>query len=206
MINLKGIKNIIFDLGNVIVDIDFERTVQAFQELGGDKIDLNLENYMDHPVFGAIEKGEITPAQFRDEIRRMLQKDVSDEAIDKAWGAVIINTDQERIDLIKALGKNYRLFILSNTDAIHIARATSIFKNNFGLDMESLFEKCYYSHELAMEKPGLEIYKAVLNDARLAAKETVFIDDKKDNIEAALALDIQAYYLDAGKEALTSLF
>lgn len=206
MINLEGIKNIIFDLGNVIVDIDFELTVQAFQKLGGDKIDLNLENYMDHPIFGAIEKGEITPAQFRDEIRRMLQKEVSDEQIDQAWGAVIINTDQARIDLIKKLSTDYRLFILSNTDAIHIARATAIFKNNFNIDMEALFEKCYYSHDLAMEKPGLEIYKTVLNDAGMLAKETVFIDDKEDNVEAALSLDIQAYHLDTEKDSLCSLF
>ncbi len=207
MIDLNGIKNIIFDLGNVIVDIDFNLTVEAFQALGGGKIDLNLENYMDHPIFGAIEKGQITAAEFRNEIRFMLgNESVSDEEVDKAWAAVIINSDNERIDLIKELGKKYRLFILSNTDEIHIAHAKNIIRKNFGVEMESLFEKCYYSHELAMEKPGLEIYNSVIADAGLVPEETLFIDDKNDNIEAANHLGIKGYHLDPQGPTFPSLF
>lgn len=207
MINLSGIKNIIFDLGNVIIDIDFKRSVEAFQALGGDKINLNLENYMDHPIFGAIEKGEISTDEFRQEIRQMLNnKNLTDETIDQAWSALIINSDKERIDLIKALGKKYRLFILSNTDEIHITKAKRIIHKNFNVEIEELFEKCYYSHELALEKPGLEIYKTVLQDANIQAKESVFIDDKLDNIEAALSLGIKAYHLDIEQGTFPSLF
>lgn len=206
MSEFKNIKNIIFDLGNVLCDIDFKRTVDAFQTLGGDKIDLNLENYMDHPIFGGIEKGEISAAQFRDQIREMLQSDASDDIIDEAWSAVIVKSDIERIKLIKSLRKNYRIFILSNTDEIHIARATQLFKDDFDIDFFGLFEKCYYSHELALEKPGFEIYNTVLADAGIKAEETLFIDDKADNIEAAKQLGIMSYLFDNKKEKLEEIF
>ena len=206
MVDLSGIKNIIFDLGNVVIDIDFNLTVNAFQALGGNNLDLNLENYMDHSIFGAIEKGEISPAQFRQEIRHLLQEDLSDTTIDQAWAAVIKDTNHQRINLIHTLSKDYRLFILSNTDAIHIAQAQSVFSSKYNVDMEKMFEKCYYSYQMMMSKPGLEIYKAVLNDAQIKAKETLFIDDKKDNVEAALTLGIQAYWLDIQRESLTSIF
>lgn len=203
---LKNIKNIVFDLGNVLVDIDFNRTVEAFQKLGNDNLDLNLDNYMDHPIFGAIEKGQITTAEFRDRIREMLDSEVSDEEVDKAWAAVIINSDSERIELLKRLKSKYRIFILSNTDEIHITRALKIFKDNFDVDFTSLFEKCYYSHEMGMEKPDAKIYLEVLNDAKLIPEETLFIDDKLENIEAANLLNIKGHHHLHGEEKLVDLF
>lgn len=203
---LKDVKNIVFDLGNVICDIDFKRTVDAFQQLSGNDIDINLDNYMDHPVFGAIEKGEITPAEFRDRIREMLQCDVSDEKVDAAWAAVIVNTDMERLNLLKELGKSYRLFILSNTDEIHIRRVLKVVKEDFNINFTDLFEKCYYSHEMGMEKPGDEIYMTVMADAKIEAQETLFIDDKLDNIEAAKNLGIKTYHYVKENETLSSIF
>lgn len=205
-IDLSGVKNIIFDLGNVICDIDFNLTVEAFNKLGSDKVDLTLDNYMEHPVFGALEKGEISTEQFRDEVRSLLELDLSDQQIDEAWAAVVINSDQARIDMLSELGEKYKLFLLSNTDGIHIEKAVRVINETTKGDFLSLFEEVYLSHLLKLAKPSAEIYEFVLNDADMKASETLFIDDNLPNIEAARQLGIQSYHFDSKKEKLIDLF
>ncbi len=206
MIDLKGIKNIIFDFGNVICDIDFQLTIDAFARLGGPKLNISVENYINHPVFGDLEKGIISNDKFRTKIRELLQVDASDQAIDDAWSQLIINTDKERIDLLKRLKVHYHLFLLSNTNAIHIATAYNRINEDFDVDLESLFEKIYLSHLLGMAKPNKKIYEYVINDAQIKASETLFIDDNKDNIIAARSLGYKTYHLNPNKEKVSELF
>lgn len=206
MIDLKGIKNIIFDLGDVICDIDFKRTVDAFSKLSVNTLSITVEDYIHHPVFGGLEKGEISTSEFRDEIRQLLQTDASDEAIDHAWAQVIINSDHERMALLKKLNKDYRVFLLSNTNEIHVNTAFHRISDTLGVDFSALFEKVYFSHVLGMAKPSPEIYHHVLNDGQMIASETFFVDDNKANIEAAQKLGIQCYQLKPRQEKLVDLF
>lgn len=206
MIELKGIKNIIFDFGDVICDIDFKRTVDAFSQLSANKLSITVEDYIHHPIFGGLEKGEISTSEFRDAIRGLLQTEASDEAIDLAWAQVIINSDQERLAMLKELNKNYRVFLLSNTNEIHVTTAFERINTTLDVDFRSLFEKVYFSHLLGMAKPNSEIYHHVLSDGNMLASETLFVDDNKANIEAALKLGIRSYHLHPREEKLVDLF
>jgi HAD superfamily hydrolase (TIGR01509 family) len=204
--NGKQIKNIIFDLGNVICDIDFDRTVKAFNDLSETSLSISVEDYIHHPIFGGLEKGKLSTSQFRDEIRELLNTEVSDAAIDKAWAAVIINSDQERMDMLKSLSKEFRIFLLSNTNEIHINAATKIFKDSFDVDFLGIFEKTYLSHEVGMAKPNASIFTHVLEDANLVPEETFFVDDNLPNIEAAKKLGIQSHHFNPQAEKLPTLF
>ena len=206
MIELKGVKNIIFDFGNVICDIDFDRTVRAFQRLGGQHFELQLEDYIHDPIFGALEKGDIDLPLFRDKIRALLQVQVSDDEIDKAWAAVIINTDKERIELLKRLKQDYRTCLLSNTNQIHIETSFRRINASFGVDFGQLFEKLYFSYLLKLAKPDPSIYHYVLQDMGIKAEETLLIDDNGPNIEAAAKLGLQTYLFHPQKEKLQDLF
>ena len=206
MINLEGIKNIIFDLGDVICDIDFKRTVDAFSQLSESTLELSVENYIHHPIFGGLEKGDINLDQFRMEIRSLLKTKASDTAIDEAWAQVIINSDQERMDMLKKLNANYRIFLLSNTNSIHVSTAFERINNSFDVDFRSLFEEVYFSHQLGMAKPAANIYNYVLEDAKIEACETLFIDDNKANIEGAQQLGFKTYHLKPREEKVADLF
>ncbi|MDA3852851.1 MAG: HAD family phosphatase [Bacteroidales bacterium] len=206
MINLEGIKNIIFDFGDVICDIDFKRTVDAFSQLSENTLAISVENYIHHPIFGGLEKGDISTEQFRVEIRSLLKTKASDAAIDDAWAQVIINSDQERIDMLKKLNEDYRIFLLSNTNAIHVTTAFERINKSFDVDFRSLFEEVYFSHQLGMAKPAANIYNYVLEDAKIEACETLFIDDNKANIEGAQQLGFKTYHLKPREEKVIDLF
>lgn len=206
MINLEGIKNIIFDFGNVICDIDFNRTVDAFSRLSNKPLSITVEDYIHHPVFGGLEKGDITTAQFRNEIRQLLHSNASDEAIDNAWAQVIVNSDKQRIDMLKILKNDFRIFLLSNTNEIHVATAFHRIGDCFEVDFENLFEKVYFSHLIGMAKPNADIYNYVLKDAGILSSETLFIDDNKDNIIAAQHLGFKVYHYNPYQENLVNLF
>ena len=206
MINLEGIKNIIFDFGDVICDIDFKRTVDAFSQLSNAPLDISVENYIHHPVFGGLEKGDITLEEFRNEIRSLLKTNASDDTIDNAWAQVIINSDQERINMLKNIQGRFRTYILSNTNDIHINTAFDRINTSFDVDFRSFFDKVYLSHEIGMAKPDDAIYNYVLKDANIIASETLFIDDNKPNIEAAHRLGFKTYHLKPREEKVSDLF
>jgi len=206
MVNLKGIKNIIFDFGDVICDIDFNRTVAAFSRLSKSTLSISVENYIHHPVFGGLEKGDISLAEFRNEVRHLLQTDASDDAIDEAWAQVIINSDQERMNMLKHLKQHYRLFLLSNTNDIHIDTAFQRINSSFDVDFRSMFDEVYFSHQLGMAKPDANIYNYVLDDAHIIASETLFIDDNKANVEAAERLGFKTYHYKPREEKVVDLF
>lgn len=205
MIDLNGVKNIIFDFGNVICDIDFDRTVRAFQALGGNNFELTVEEYIHDPIFGALEKGDIELPEFRDKIRHLLNADVADAAIDKAWAAVIINSDQARIDMLKRIKEHYRICLLSNTNQIHIDTSFQRINTSFGVDFASLFEKVYFSYELKLAKPDPAIYEYVFKNMGIKAEETLLIDDNGPNIEAAAHLGMKTYLFNPKEDSLEEL-
>ena len=190
------LKNIIFDLGVVILDIDFQRTMNEFQKLGIENVKEIFSGYEQIDFFDKFEKGQISPEEFRAEIKKHSKLDISDEMIDKAWNAMIIEFPTERINFIISLRKKYRIFVLSNTNAIHHPVYNKMICEQFGLSKFSdLFEKAYLSHEVGMRKPDQEIFDLVLNENELIPKETLFIDDSIQHIETAKKLGIQTVWL-----------
>lgn len=195
--DLTGIKNIIFDLGGVILDIDYNLTIQAFEALDLPNIKAQYSKMSQSDVFDKIETGAISPAEFRNMIRELSSKDLSDQEIDTAWNALIQHLPQGRIELLEQLKKDYRLFLLSNTNEIHYQDYTEVIKRENGIEgLEPLFEKTYLSHEMGLRKPDPKIFEVVLAENNLKPEETLFIDDSPQHIESAKTLGIKAYHLD----------
>ncbi len=184
---------IIFDLGGVLLNLDLQKTIDAFRLLGFDNVEEKMARIFKHSteagaagLFQRYETGRITSAQFRDTIREHAGRYISDEEIDRAWAAMLRDLPPVNIRILEKLSASYKLYLLSNTNAIHIETLTqNPGKENGFPGLVKLFDKVYYSHILKMRKPDVEIFTYVIEDAGLNAETTLFIDDSAPNIEGA---------------------
>ncbi|HEY1009831.1 MAG: HAD family hydrolase [Daejeonella sp.] len=197
--NLKEIKNIIFDYGNVIFMIDFKRTQHSFTELGIKNVERFFAHTGHDPLFDKFEQGLISSAEFRDGIRRITEKpDLTDEQIDRAWNTLLIGITPGNHDLLLSAKKKYRTFLLSNNNEIHYKWIMEYLKNEFHLPSnEVFFEKDYYSHLMKMRKPNADIFQFVLDAHDLKPAETLFIDDSPQHIRTAASLGLNTHLLTA---------
>ena len=195
--DFSKIKNIIFDLGNVVIDINPNLTYEALAALSPTKSALEIEELVKvDKLWHSYEKGIISDAEFRDLLRESLELEASDTEIDDAFNALLLDIDPDRVDLIERLGKKYRIFVLSNTSQIHMVEFENILSRCTDREtMWTLFEKPYFSFDMCLLKPDPEIYKTVLSQSNLLPEETLFIDDLKANIEAANLLGINTIHL-----------
>jgi FMN phosphatase YigB (HAD superfamily) len=194
------INAIIFDFGDVFINLDKQATRDGLQKLGlsawNDDLDqLNLK----------YEVGAISEEDFLLGFQRNIPNASIDE-ISKAWNAILLDFPLYRLEFLQMLSKKYRLFLLSNTDAIHIDTFEQKTGPSFYSDFYQCFEKVYFSFEIGMRKPNPEVYNFVLDQNGLQAKQTLFIDDKKENTDAALALGLHVWNLQVGKEDVVDLF
>lgn len=200
-----SVKNIIFDFGGVILNIDYKLTEAAFARLGLTDFARIYSQASQNNLFDVFEKGLIPSSQFRIEIRKYIG-DASDEQIDEAWNSMLLDLPEERIRLLDMLKKTHRLFLLSNTNEIHFTAFTAYINDKFKRDVFSdVFEKAYVSHKLKMRKPDPEIFKFVLAENKLKEDETLFIDDSIQHIEGAKQLGIKTIHLKKG-ETILALF
>jgi glucose-1-phosphatase len=191
------IKNIIFDLGDVIINIDVPRTAQAFASLCGKNQAEVISLFQERGLFQRFETGTLDAAGFRTYVRDIFHTpDWEDSIVDTAWNSLLLDIPPERIELIRQLGKNYRLFLLSNTSCIHVEAVNHILYEATGVKkLDDLFEKLYLSYEMGVMKPHPEIFNQVLEDAGLTAHETLFLDDNADNILGASKVGIQTIHV-----------
>jgi len=205
MLELNGVKNIIFDLGGVILNIDYGQTANAFKKIGVANFDEIYSQAKQVQVFDKLETGELTPDEFREYMKEIVPSlQLSD--IDKAWNAMLLDLPASRIDLLKKLKKKYRLFLLSNTNEIHIKCFRKIIDSSYGENIfDAIFENQYYSSEIGMRKPNPECFQYVLEKNGMEPSETLFIDDSIQHVEGARKLKINAYHLIPGED-ITRLF
>ena len=194
-------KNLIFDLGDVIIPIDLSAPVRNFAMLANRPEEEVRAIWQEHGLFNQYETGLIDDDAFRSHVRRLLHSrsdapdSWADEVIDSAWNTVLLDLPVERIERIKELKPNYRLFLLSNTSPIHIRQVNNVLTQLNQPTLEQLFERVFYSYEVRMAKPSPDIYRHVLTEAGIIAEETAFFDDNAANIQAAAALGIQAVHV-----------
>jgi len=192
---MQPIKNIIFDLGGVLMDIDFKLTHRAFEQLGVPNFGELYNQYHADTFFSDFEKGKIQTGEFFDHIRRICQCDLSNDAIQNAWNALLIGFPADRNEWLFRIREKYALYLFSNTNILHYQSFAKTFEKIAGKELNSCFVKAYYSHEMGLRKPDPASYLAILKEQQLDPAETLFIDDTLKNVTAAKELGIQTFHL-----------
>ncbi|RFS23487.1 HAD family phosphatase [Chitinophaga silvatica] len=200
---MQGIKNIIFDLGGVILNINYKLTSEAFQELGVANFDELYSQFHGSDLFNGLETGHVAVEDFLLEMHKHVPSHITDDQIEAAWNAMLLDFPVQRLQLLQQLRQHYNLFLLSNTNAIHLAAFNKILETSRGIpSLATFFDKAYYSHQMGYRKPDKESYQMVLDENELNPGETLFIDDTLPNIEGAKAVGLQTIHLQAPKSIL----
>ncbi len=204
--DLNLVDNVIFDLGAVIIDIDFDLTTHAFATLAGVSFHEADEKIKKLDVYDIYERGKLSDAQFRDFLRDIFNLNQSDQEIDAAWNALLLELPKERVELVKKISDSKRTFLLSNTSNIHIMETNNILQKSAGVGrLNDMVEKAYFSYEIEMRKPDREIYEYVLQDSGLDPQRTLFVDDNADNIIGANAVGLHTLHLVAPNDIRKAL-
>ena len=194
------LKNIIFDLGNVLFSIDYKKTQQAFEKLGFNNFAEMYSQFSADALFEKLETGTITNVAFYSKMIDSHGGTVTEEQINTAWNCMLLNWRTESLYFLENLSKKYKIYLLSNTNDIHLQEVIKLLKEQTGREsIDELFTVAYYSHKINYRKPNADIFEFVLKDAGLNAAETLFIDDLENNIETAAKLGFKTYQLPEGE-------
>ena len=197
----KHFDAIIFDFGAVIIDIDYHKTRDAFENQGITNFDELFSKAKQNSLFDNLEQGLISEHQFRDELRALSGIHLSNETIDNCWNSMLLQLPQKRVELLKKLQAYKPLYLLSNTNIIHEKAFSDYIDHVYGWNsFKSIFQKVYLSHEIKLRKPNIEIFEKVLLDNNLNPSSTLFIDDSPQHIEGARKAGIHAFHLQDGME------
>ena len=182
---MKDIKNILFDLGGVLYHIDYNLTKKAFEKLGVNDFNTYYSQQQQNELFDNLETGKISSKEFISKMLEILPGSSEEDVVD-AWNALLIGFTKENINLLKYLSGKYKLYLLSNTNAIHIEKINNDLQDLFGYTaLNEFFIKTYLSHEIGRRKPDIETFEWLLKDAGIKAEETLFIEDSVQHIESA---------------------
>jgi glucose-1-phosphatase len=197
---------IILDLGGVLIDVDYNGSARAFAELGHNDFDRLYSKARQSDLFDRFETGELDPAAFRNDLRRLMSVDLSDEQLDHCWNSMLGTIPEERIQLVKELRRHYTVLLLSNTNSIHVPAFTRIVLERNGIgDFKGLFDGAYFSCEIGARKPDPAIYLDVLRKHDAQADRTLFIDDSPQHVEGARKAGLHAEFLDLTREDIHGL-
>tara|TARA_Y100000589_G_scaffold237973_1_gene225347 strand:+ start:21509 stop:22105 length:597 start_codon:yes stop_codon:yes gene_type:complete len=194
------IKNLIIDLGGVIIPLAIENTLQAMKALG-----IDIENYDQLPLFKQFETGEVSEHDFLTAVVRQYPHISTQQFID-SWNAMLLPIPKNKMEELRMLKNKYNLYLLSNTNPVHTKYIHNYLQKHFNLpDFSPLFKKVYYSYECKMRKPDAEFFNLVLTENNLTPHETLFTDDTKEHIESAKKLGIKTFLFNPEKDNLLNI-
>jgi len=204
---IEGIKHIIFDLGGVILNIDYKLTEKAFIDAGIANFPELYSQLRQSDLFDNFEVGEMTSKEFICELQKASSTDITDEIILKAWNAMLLDFPLRRLQILQQLRLYYDLFLLSNTNEVHEEAFNEILMHSHGIpNIGVFFDKVYLSHRIGLRKPMKEIFQRVLDDNGLKPEHTLFIDDSPQHIATAKELGIQTIFLEKGMTIEDNVF
>ena len=187
---------LIFDLGNVIIDLDYHRAFNLIKSQVSEPYHYKVDSFYLADFHKAYEKGQIDSPAFRDAIRNYFKQAWDDEKVDELWNSILGEIPQKRLEFISKLKENYQLAVLSNTNAIHIDAVYAMLQKDHRMDrFEPLFDRIFYSHEMGLAKPSVEIYETMLSKLETKADRVIFFDDLEANIAAAASVGIHAVHV-----------
>lgn len=186
---------IIFDFGGVLIHLDPQATIDAFKSLGSENFESLYTAVSDSNLFTDVETGKISPQSFINGMLDHLPQGTTPNQVVKAWNAMILHIPKETLELLTELKKHHRIFLLSNTNEIHIQKALIEWKRVSGKTPDDYFDHVYLSHEIGMRKPNSEIFEFVCREQNLTPEKTLFIDDSAEHIATASSLGIQTIHM-----------
>lgn len=202
----KKIRNILFDLGGVLLDLDFDAPFQSFHLFNRNPDMLDVRQLISSTIFTDFETGVVSPDVFRATIRDWLHNPaVTDKEIDQAWCSMLLKVPAVKVQLLQKLSLRFNLYLYSNTNAIHIEYFKKAFQKQFQIEWESLFTECFYSHIVNDRKPLVSGFEKVLKFAGIEAEETLFVDDLQVNIKAAESTGMTVVEYTPGKDLAVAL-
>lgn len=201
----EEIEAIIFDFGGVIIQLNYQATIDAFKKLGIENFDVMYSQAQQSNLFDDIETGKISSQRFINGLLDYLPPNISPNKVVEAWNAMILNVPKQNIDLLDELSKKYRIFLLSNTNELHITQAYRNWNKVAEKPINTYFEKIYLSHEIGMRKPNGEIFELVCKENNLNLKTTLFIDDSEQHIIGAQTIGLKTIH-HKSNELLQTLF
>lgn len=193
---MQKIENIIFDLGGVLLDIDYNLTRTAFEKLGVTHFDEMYSQANADKLFQKLETGHVTEEEFFEQLNHTAGIHLSEKEITEAWNAMLLSFREESLEFLGKIRERYQIFLLSNTNSIHLTSFYGIYhQKERQKSFEQYFNKAYYSFEIGLRKPDTECYEWVLNDLKIDPHQTIFIDDSVKNIEGAVKTGLQTILL-----------
>jgi putative hydrolase of the HAD superfamily len=192
---MPEIKAVIFDLGGVLLNIDYSLTEKAFIQLGISHVARLYSQHHSGALFSDLETGRITPGAFISAVQAESDVPLTERQITEAWNAMLLDFPPQRMHFLKELGRRYPLYLLSNTNALHLEAFSSILERSGLPPLETFFQKAYYSHLMKARKPDLAAFKTVIRENDLDPAATLFIDDTPSNVQGAVRAGLQAVLL-----------
>ena len=199
-LDLTGIKNIVFDLGGVIVTLDRAEAVRRFRETGLKNAEELLDVYHQKGIFLELEEGKLTKREFYEALRNEAGRHIPAEVIDRAWLGFLKEVPEYKLEMLETLRKNYKIYLLSNTNAVIMDWAKSPAFSPQGKGIDRFFDKIYASYQIGYTKPAPEIFAFMFADANIIPSETLFIDDGIANIEMGKKLGMKTYLARNGED------
>ncbi|MDR1645064.1 MAG: HAD family phosphatase [Tannerellaceae bacterium] len=188
---MSTIKNIVFDLGGVIIDLDITRSIQRFEELGIDNIREILDPYEQRGVFLELERGDLDSPAFCRALSRYAGRELSNKEVEHAWMGFIVDIPQYKLDYILELRKSHKVYLLSNTNPFIFEWAQTPAFSPAGFPIAHYFDATYVSYKIGITKPDPRIFEYLLNDSGIIASETLFVDDGERNVAVGRSLGMQ---------------
>ncbi len=190
------IKNIIFDFGGVILDIEPQLTLNALQELGLKDLTRFASADFQKNVMDKFERGILCPETFRNKVREVMDAKICNQDIDDAWNALLLDIPEKRIRTLEQVKQQYNIYLLSNSNEIHYELYLRDLQLRFGYtEFDALFHKAYFSFDLHLSKPNPDIFEFVMYQHKMKPEQTLFIDDSFEHIAAARSLGLKTYHL-----------
>jgi glucose-1-phosphatase len=188
----KNCTTLLFDLGGVLLDIHLQKTNEAFALLGFKGFEKHFDSYSGSPFIESLEEGKLSVEEFIAIAKTYCYEGTTDEQIVSAWNALIGTFPKEKLELLEHLKKKYKIFLYSNTNAIHVDFLHKYYNNTFGENVvQNCFNYIYYSHELEIRKPHKEGFLQILKEQYLLPQEVFYIDDGTMHIATAKELGMQ---------------
>lgn len=202
-LNLNNYQAIIFDLGGVLLNLDYHKTVNSFEKIGITDVQKLFSQKKQIEIFNQFETGQISPEEFRDFVKSYSDFNLKSEEIDRAWNEMLLDLPVARFQLLQNIAKQKKIFLLSNTNSIHMDWFSKYTDNLLGKNVFfETFEIAYLSHEIKMRKPNAEIFEFVISQNNLNPEKTLFIDDSEQHIVGAQKTGLQTHWLQPGQDIL----